>query len=92
MGKGRGSLRRTALIGVFVASVMLALILPSIAFATRYSHLTPKAGSSSSVSKPKISVICRDNQGIIGASKTSMTLDGVKVAKTLTWYLSLIHI
>src|SRR5665647_3442513 len=86
MSKGQGSLRRTAMIGAFVASVMLALILPSIAFATRYSSLTPKAGSSSSVSKPKISVICRDDQGIVRASKTSMTLDGVKVAKKLTWY------
>src|SRR5450756_390671 len=65
---------------------MLALILPSIAFATVYSGLTPNSGSSSSVSKPKISVICRDDQGIIGASKTSMTLDRVKVAKKLTWY------
>ena len=86
MGKGQGSLRRTAMIGTFVASVMLALILPSIAFATVFSSLTPKAGSSSSVSKPKISVICRDAQGIVRASKTSMTLDGVKVAKKLTWY------
>jgi len=86
MGKGQGSLRRTAMIGAFVASVMLALILPSIAFATVYSGLTPNSGSSSSVSKPKISVICRDDQGIIGASKTSMTLDRVKVAKKLTWY------
>jgi hypothetical protein len=86
MGKGQGSLRRTAMIGTFVASVMLALILPSIAFATVFSSLTPKAGSSSSVTKPKISVICRDDQGIVGASKTSMTLDGVKVAKKLTWY------
>ena len=89
MGKGQGSLSRTAMIGAFVASVMLALILPSIAFAantTIFSSLTPKAGSSSSVATPKISVVGYDKYGVKGASKTSMTLDGVKVAKKLTWY------
>ena len=89
MGKGQGSLRRTAGIGAFVAIVMLALSLPSIAFAantTIFRSLTPKAGSRTSVSKPKISVICYDKYGVKRASRTSMTLDGVKVAKTLTWY------
>src|SRR5450756_1171922 len=89
MGKGQGSLRRTAGIGAFVAIVMLALSLPSIAFAantTIFRSLTPKAGSSTSVTKPKISVVCYDKYGVKRASKTSMTLDGVKVAKTFAWY------
>jgi hypothetical protein len=88
MGIGQG-LRRTAKVGAFVAGLILALSLPSIALAantTVFSGLTPAVGSSTSPSKPMISVIGYDKYGVKGVGKATMTLDGVGVARSFSWY------
>jgi hypothetical protein len=87
MGKEHGSLRRAATkkIGAFVAVLVLALSVPSIALAANtatFSGVTPKAGSSSSVTNPHVVVTVYDRYGVTGTHYW-MKIDGVKVAVRL---------
>src|ERR1035437_2060359 len=82
MGKGHGSFRSVAKVGAFVATVMLALSLPVMAFAANtatFSGATPTPGSSSAVSKPTISVVVYDKYGVSSTSQYSkVTISDVK--------------
>lgn len=89
MGKEHGSLRRAATkkIGAFVAVLILALSVPGIALAATtatFSGVTPKAGSSSKVTKPTVSVIVYDKYGVKG--NYSMYLDGAKKSVGISRY------
>ncbi|HEY5540269.1 MAG TPA: hypothetical protein VIL41_02315, partial [Coriobacteriia bacterium] len=65
----RGQVRRAGKIGAFVVSLMLALIVTSVAFAAytaSFSLMAPR--SSSSVSTPRVSVSVYDKYGVRGSS------------------------
>jgi len=88
MKQAQGPLRRRVRTGVFIAGLVLALSLPSIALAvntTVFSSLTPAAGSITTMRRPTISVIGFDRYGVKGVGKATMTLDGVPVPRTFRW-------
>jgi hypothetical protein len=82
MGKGKMWPGRAARVTAFLAGLILALSVPAVAFAANtatFSGVTPKAGSSSSVTKPHVVVTVYDRYGVTGTHYW-MKIDGVKVA------------
>jgi hypothetical protein len=84
MGKGKRLLRRAAL-GALVAGVVLAFAVPSIALASvaSFSSKVPTPGSSSTNTKPTISVKVYDRYGVRYMTNMRMYIDTVRV--TPTW-------
>jgi hypothetical protein len=75
-------------LGVFVAGLLLALALPTVAFAANtatFSGATPKNGTASTVTSPKISVTVYDKYGVKGSTSYAMYIDGAKVKPTLSY-------
>jgi len=73
---------------VALASVLLALVVPSTALAAntaKFTSVTPKAGSSSLASTPTVSVVVYDKYGVKGASRYSMAIDGVTVRAAISY-------
>jgi len=90
MGRVFSSLRRRAGFGVFVAGIALALMVPVAALAANtatFSSATPKNGSWSTQTRPKVSVVVYDRYGA-KLSGVSMTIDGNKVSPSLTYIVS----
>jgi len=85
MEHGQGSIRRNAKLGAFVASLMLAVMLPTMAFAAvaSFSSKVPAAGSTITAMRPTISTVVYDRYGVL-YGKYSITLDGVKRPTRLT--------
>jgi hypothetical protein len=75
-------------IGVFVAGLILALCLPGIAFAANtavFTGASPAPGSSSTVTKPTVSVTVFDTYGVSSTSSNfSLYVDGIKRAVKMT--------
>ncbi len=86
MEMGHGRLSRKVKFGVFAASLMLALMVPVMAFAATatFTNLIPASGSSSTVAKPTITITVYDRFGVSGSSNYSLTLDGSKKTTKLT--------
>ncbi len=83
MGRRLRGFSCAAKVGVFVATVMLTLSLPAIAFAANtatFSGATPTPGSSLAVPKPtSISVVVYDKYGVSSTSQYSkVTISSVK--------------
>src|SRR5450759_360722 len=86
MGKGRSPSRRALWLGVFMASLVLVLGLPSIALASPvafFQNVNPAPGSSSIATSRMLSVTVYDRYGVRYMANMTMSLDGVKV--TPTW-------
>ena len=89
MGEQQRSFSRAARVGVFLASLVLALSMAGIAFANTasFSGMAPVPGSSSTVSKPSIAVTVYDKYGIVGSSNYSMFIDGARVTPAIiSWF------
>ena len=79
MGQRKEPLRRAAKVGVFVASLVLALSMPGAAFAAgiaSFSGQTPRQGSSTTNTKPMVSIVVYDTYGVRGIANYSMTING----------------
>lgn len=90
MGARSSSVRVRAFMGAIVASAMLVLMAPSIALAANtatFSLVSPKSGSYSLLSTPKISVTAYDRYGAKRAD-VSMYLDGAKVTYAGTYIVA----
>ncbi|HEY5549388.1 MAG TPA: hypothetical protein VIL17_07335, partial [Coriobacteriia bacterium] len=87
MGKASGSVSRRALLGMFIASVMLAVAVPSVALAATasFSSVSPKRGSITMVATPKISVTVYDKYGAKGSGAITMWVDGKRVTPTCSY-------
>jgi hypothetical protein len=81
------SVRPGARFRALVASLLLVLLVPSVAVAASAAQFTvaPKSGSQSIDARPVITVSVYDGYGIKGAAAYSMTLDGKKVAPSLVY-------
>jgi hypothetical protein len=87
MGKGKGSARRARWLGAFAVGLMLALSVPSMAFAVNtasFKSPVPVTNSHSTNAQPTISLIGYDRYGI-RASGVSMYVSGVRVYPTFTY-------
>jgi hypothetical protein len=87
MGKGQGSFCGRARLRAFFAGLMLALAVPGIAFAATasFSGVAPKAGSSSTVTRPPIAISVYDKYGVRGTSSYTMTVNDVKVRPSIKY-------
>ena len=90
MGSRHGPSRRTILMGAVVAGLILALAVPAIALgalnpASFYSY-RPGSGSSTTNTRPLISVTGYDGYGVQGSTAYSATLDGISVRPRITYY------
>jgi hypothetical protein len=88
MGKGYGAFGRRACLGACIASIALALCVPGIAFAANtatFGSAAPKSGSSTTATRPTISVSVHDRYGVKGSGSYSMTLDGKTVRPTISY-------
>ena len=90
MGSRHGPSRRTLLMGAVVAGLILALAVPAIALgalnpASFYSY-RPGSGSSTTNTRPLISVTGYDGYGVQGSTAYSATLDGISVRPRITYY------
>ena len=84
MGMGNGP-SRTVKFSTFVAGLILALSLPSIALASPvafFQNVNPTPGSSSAATSRMLSVTVYDRYGVRYMTNMTMSLDGVQVKPT----------
>jgi len=76
--------RRFAIVG----ALALSLFMPSVALAANtatFSAATPKPGSTSQATTPRVRISVYDKNGVKGASNYSMTIDGVRVTPRIAY-------